>query len=48
LKSIDPTSTLAGLSPVKRDDVENFNISFKHANLPDEMARILKIIDLEE
>lgn len=48
LKSIDPTSTLAGLSPVKRDDVENFNISFKHANLPDEMARILKTIDLEE
>lgn len=48
LKSIDPTSTLAGLSQVKRDDVENFNISFKHANLPDEMARILKIIDLEE
>jgi hypothetical protein len=39
---------LAGLQRVDRDDVENFEMSFKHANIPDEMSRILNEINLDE
>lgn len=45
---LDPMTRLAGLSDVKRDDVENFNIKFRHAHLPDEISRILSEINLQE
>ena len=48
LKSVDTTLGLAGLQRVDRDDVENFEMSFKHANIPDEMSRILNEINLDE
>ena len=48
LKSVDTTLGLAGLQRVDRDDVENFEMSFKHANIPDEMSRILNEIHLDE
>jgi hypothetical protein len=47
---LDPMTRLAGLSIVKRvKGVENYNVSnLRHAHLPDEMARVLDEIDLQE
>jgi hypothetical protein len=47
LKSVDATLGLAGLQRIDRDDVENFEMSYRHANIPDEMSRILHEIDLD-
>ena len=48
LKAIDPTTALAGLSPVHGAEVENFEMSIKHASLPDHIAYILKSCGVEE
>lgn len=47
---LDPMTRLAGLSIVKRvKGVENYNVSnLRHAHLPDEIARVLDEIDLQE
>ena len=48
LKAIDPTTALAGLSQVHGAEVENFEMSIKHASLPDHIAYILKSCGVEE